>query len=1362
MGQQNWRTPQNFPDLLGSIQKRIGALERREGSVSTIVSIMGPAQNKRAVLITDWSDEIASNNGYFWSRPGALHSPNPLLHWTGSVIGRSDNSGMQEVWNTDDLDNVLYYMRTYVDDGTGQGRIYSTWRSFATPSGMIELPNLGDTVRDLLDEMAAAIDAAPSTLNVYSQATAPTNPDTGGRPLEVGDTWFDTDDDNHIYIWNGTAWVDAASALLATLETEVAAAQDAAEAAANAASDAMDFALTLTKTYRQAAPPTNPDPDGRALVLGDVWFDTDDENRMYQWTGAWTLLGIETTTGAQAKATAAQAAAIAAAAADATTKAGNAQSAAISTAAADATTKAANAQAAAIAAAATDATTKANSAQTAAIAAAAADATTKAGNAQSAAISTAAADATTKAANAQSAAIAAATLADNKINNPTRTGTTTGWSVNSAGALAVETVDFNGANVRAVKYSATESVQAYTNTFPVDASKAYQLRFWVKDPVDVAGAGQVQQFYVGTDQYRADGGSINILPVPRDTGVAGAPSGNFYFGYVVGAQAGWTEWACYVFPVGAATTDMQGLGGGSSAAVSGGRMNAKMSPETTQMRFRFLNWDNASGVNRDLWIYNPVVTELSLDDVRAASLVQQWQFTGTVKMDGGDIQADTVTAAQVAADAITAKHSITGALYQTTATAARGIKITSAGLTAYTDGTISGGPAAGTAMLAIDANTGSITMRGDLTSGSSVTGAVVTGGTVQSEATAARGIKITSGGLTAYNGSGVAQFTVDAATGSLTLAGALTGAGTITGPVYQTTATASRGVKISSTGLTAYTDGTIVGGPAAGTAMLVINGTTGAITMRGDLTSGSSVTGAVVTGGTVQSEATAARGVKITSGGLTAYDAAGTPTFTITAATGAVSMKGDLTSGSTVTGATVTGGTLQSEATALRGIKMTSTGLIAYDSGGFIKLQFDVATGVLGLSGAIDASTITGSTVTGGTLQSEATAARGIKINSSGLTAYNGSGVAQFTITASTGALVLTGPLTGGGTITGPVFQTSASANTGIKISSGGLIGYDGTTAKFTLDAATGILALTGGVLANGSLTGAIVTGGTLQSEATAARGIKINSAGLVAYNTSGVAQVTIDASTGSLVLAGTMTGAGTITGPSFQTAASGERLVISSGLTSQLSVYTGLSREVTPGGLEIDGTTLGTQQTGYVRLTSPKITVDGTGGGLGRQALMEMWSAADSGTLTYSSRITVTAGTFVFQDVAGGSNASVSVGGHLTVSGSGWLYGGIGIAYASGWSTYSVSYRTPRAKRIGEKVYLAGTALRGVGAGAVMFTLPADMRPDKIVYGRLRYFNGSAPVAGTFSVDTAGNVTVEPTTTNTTYSFDGAFFDLV
>ena len=46
---------------------------------------------------------------------------------------------------------------------------------------------------------------------------------------------------------------------------------------------------TINKTYRQTTAPTNPTA-GRALVAGDVWFDSDAGNKQYRWSGsAWEL-----------------------------------------------------------------------------------------------------------------------------------------------------------------------------------------------------------------------------------------------------------------------------------------------------------------------------------------------------------------------------------------------------------------------------------------------------------------------------------------------------------------------------------------------------------------------------------------------------------------------------------------------------------------------------------------------------------------------------------------------------------------------------------------------------------------------------------------------------------------------------------------------------------------------------------------------------------------------------------------------------------------------------------------------------------------------------------------------------------------
>lgn len=81
------------------------------------------------------------------------------------------------------------------------------------------------------------------------------------------------------------------------------------------------------------------------------------------------------------------------------------------------------------------------------------------------------------------------------------------------------------------------------------------------------------------------------------------------------------------------------------------------------------------------------------------------------KIDAGAVTAvkidtDAITATKIAATAITSKHTITGAKFQTTATANRGIEITTAGLNAY--------DASGNVTVNINATTGAATFTGTI------------------------------------------------------------------------------------------------------------------------------------------------------------------------------------------------------------------------------------------------------------------------------------------------------------------------------------------------------------------------------------------------------------------------------------------------------------------------------------------------------------------------------------------------------------------------------------------------------------------------------------------------------------------------
>lgn len=107
--------------------------------------------------------------------------------------------------------------------------------------------------------------AAPgATRNlIYSQPSAP----AAGR---VGDIWFDTDDGNRLYIHDGSGWVARRDAGI--------------DAALTAAASAQDTADGKIEVFYQAAPPS------AGIGLGDLWFDTDDGNKLYRYSGsAWVV-----------------------------------------------------------------------------------------------------------------------------------------------------------------------------------------------------------------------------------------------------------------------------------------------------------------------------------------------------------------------------------------------------------------------------------------------------------------------------------------------------------------------------------------------------------------------------------------------------------------------------------------------------------------------------------------------------------------------------------------------------------------------------------------------------------------------------------------------------------------------------------------------------------------------------------------------------------------------------------------------------------------------------------------------------------------------------------------------------------------
>ena len=250
---------------------------------------------------------------------------------------------------------------------------------------------------------------------------------------------------------------------------------------------------------------------------------------------------------------------------------------------------------------------------------------------------------------AEAGAIAQATLITNKVNNPTRTGTTDGWLLTgTAGGLVVENKDFNGTTIKTLKVTSDGNTVLESGIFELDPTKAYEYRAWVLDPTDVAGA--VTQFYVGAHFYDAAISSLSVQSHYQSSGAAnGAPTANFYCATKATNTPTWTEYVWWALPRDASVpNDLANLG-------VNGTSNTILPANAVRAKFRVLNWSNA-GTSRTLWVANLTVREMPLSLVRNSLAVDAWRVPGTVQMDGGKLYADSVIAGKLAGDSVLATN----------------------------------------------------------------------------------------------------------------------------------------------------------------------------------------------------------------------------------------------------------------------------------------------------------------------------------------------------------------------------------------------------------------------------------------------------------------------------------------------------------------------------------------------------------------------------------------------------------------------------------------------------------------------------------------------------------------------------------
>ncbi len=257
-----------------------------------------------------------------------------------------------------------------------------------------------------------------------------------------------------------------------------------------------------------------------------------------------------------------------------------------------------------------------------------------------------------------------------------------------------------------------------------------------------------------------------------------------------------------------------------------------------------------------------------------------------------------------------------------------------------------------------------------------------------------------------------------------------------------------------------------------------------------------------------------------------------------------LTMDAPIVSDASMIAPTITGGTITSAVyrTANGRLTINDAGIVLKNASGTSTLAADSATGSVTLVGTVKASQVTGSTIT--------TTNGRMLWNDAGLVLKDANGSITLYASSMDGSVTMKGSLTSGSTlsgvtVTGSIIQTTGAANRGVKLTSGGLVGYDSSgNAKFALDT-NGNLKMDGGILANGTLTAPTVNAGVMTSTVINAPVVQSSTADNTGWKLKGNALDMWDSKRNHTVhLDGE--GANNLLTGTFQTSLTGRRVVIS------------------------------------------------------------------------------------------------------------------------------------------------------------------------------------------------------------------------
>lgn len=203
----------------------------------------------------------------------------------------------------------------------------------------------------------------------------------------------------------------------------------------------------------------------------------------------------------------------------------------------------------------------------------------------------------------------------NLVDNPSRTGELGRWVLANGGygsateSLTLVDRTFDGATIKVAEHWAVNHSQVYSSgqsgQFAVDPAKAYQVSVWLEDEKAITNPS-LNQIYFGIHLLKSDRSSMSPLTSVSVASGVGVPGGtNFYFMGVNAASApigGFRRYVGYIMPNGTDPSKMKNLGLNVAA-------NAISGPDTAFGRVRVYNYQN-QGTPRKIWFAHPTVVEV--------------------------------------------------------------------------------------------------------------------------------------------------------------------------------------------------------------------------------------------------------------------------------------------------------------------------------------------------------------------------------------------------------------------------------------------------------------------------------------------------------------------------------------------------------------------------------------------------------------------------------------------------------------------------------------------------------------------------------------------------------------------------------